>query len=1251
MTKTVTKLILFLPLSMIFIWGCKPAHHENIIELVWHEEEGYRWAELHIDPNGETGFSKIPSSYSGVTINNYLPEELMDANRVLMNGSGVAAGDINGNGLVDLYFARIDGSNKLYENLGGFRFRDVTDEAGVALEEHRSTGVVFADVNGNGHLDLLVTAVKGENVLYLNDGEGNFTKQEESGLGEAKGSMTMALADVNGNNFPDLYVVNYREINVIDVFPVQDLTWENTIRNDELIPPYDDYFTIIDRGEGFPPERHEIARKDELYLNNGDGTFTLADEMETFRDENGNPLGLFPDWGLAAKFHDLNGNGLQDLYVNNDFWTPDRIWINQGDGTFRALDSLAIRNTSYYSMTVDFADISKNGYPDIFTVEMLDDVHSNRLMKRLPIEPMPLLPGEYCHRPRYNRNSLFLNRGDNTYAEISYYSGLHASEWSWATRFIDLNLNGHEDVIVVNGFAYDFQNLDSQRQLLDELIRTGGEARGYIEDFTPLRQQNRIYRNNGDLTFTDVSTELGFTDLDISLGLALADLNGNGVLDVIVSRMNDEASIYKNNTGGARIAVRLKGEAPNTQAIGAKIELLGGPVQVQSKQVISGGDYLSGSDTKIVFAADADHEDHELLITWPDGSQNRLQGLPPNRVYEIDQSAIKGLPGFIVQTPASESAEKVSISENLADLNTTMFEDISDRLNHLHHEDPYNDFSIQPLLPWKLSQQGPGIALVDLTGDGTDEWIIGSGKGGATTAFSFNGNSEQVSTLQNLLNLPADGDHTGMVAWTSDNTTHLVVGNANYEIGSIRAPSAFHIQVENGVVARVDSLPGTMSTTGPIAAADYTGNGQVDLFVGGRFVPGQYPADASSRLFVYDGERFVLDEENSEVLRDVGLVTSAVFVDYNRSGEQDLIVTTEWGTVKLFENNGGRFTERTEELGLDEYKGLWQGVAVGDFNNNGYPDLAVTNWGENNSYQHYSKENPMHIYYGDFNRNRRMDVIVSYFDENVGGYVPKNKWTQYEAIDDLLWHVQSHEQFANYTVSDMLNTDESTVPHKQINTLSHMVFLNNEGGGFEGIALPPKAQFSAGFYIGVADLDNNGIEDLFLTQNFFAVANPQSTPRLDAGRGLWLKGNGDGTFNPVPGHQSGVMVYGEQRGSALGDLNNNGKTDLIVSQNAAKTKLFLNRTEKRGIRVGLEGPASNLTGIGAAIRLLYENGRTGPYRYITAGGGYWSQNSTTQVLGYSEDPNGIEVRWADGNIQIEEFDTQILNYTIKYAKD
>lgn len=1210
--------------------GCSPEK----IELDWVEEDGYRWAELKKYEKASPGFEKISSSITGITIENTLTEDQINENRVLLNGSGVAAGDIDGDGLTDLYFTNLNGKNRLYKNLGGFQFEDITDQAGVAHDGYLSTGTLFADVNGNGYLDLFISSIDNDNSLYLNDGNGNFQLQEESGLGPSKGSMSMALADINGNGYPDLYVVNYKKKSVRDLYSFRELSRENIVLRDRIVPPFDEDFVLI-RNDNQLSEPKEIAEADELYLNNGDGSFTKATDLRNiFLDQNGNPFGLQPDWGLTARFQDLTGNGLPDLYVSNDFWTPDRIWINQGNSTFRAMDTLAIRNSSYSSMAVDFSDINRNGYSDIFVVEMLSNEHSKKLVQMEQNSPYSLKMGEYRNRPLYNRNSLFLNRGDHTYSEISYFSGLEASGWSWATRFMDVTLDGYEDILVNTGFKLDLQDLDGQMTYVGQSLsdRTSGNASLLL--YPELREKNKAFRNNGDLSFTDIGEEWGFDSEDISHGMAVADLNNDGLLDLAVSRMEDEAMIFRNKSAGSRIAVRLKGETPNTQSIGAKVTLRGGPVESQSKQVYTSGEYLSGSDALTVFAADPSHSNHQLLITWPDGTESQINGLHSDRIYEFYEADLSRVPAANRQNTNVKNAEP-------------LFEDVSNPLAHRHHEDPYDDYTVQPLLPNKLSQLGPGIAWFDVTSDGRDELIVGSGRGGEASVFRVEDNRSFSKMDFVELTDRVSGDQAGLAGWTANGRNHLVVGMANYEQGTPRVPSAVHYQIENGNMIAVDYLPGTLSTTGPVAAADYSGDGQMDLFIGGRFLPGQYPRDASSRLFQYRNGEWVPDQQNNQIFDAAGLVTDAVFVDIDNDGTQDLILSTEWGAVKIFINDDGLFTERTVEWGLDRLTGMWQGIATGDFTGNGYPDIVVSNRGENSPYQIEDPDKPLKLFFEDFNQNQQLDIIDSYYDEATGGYVPRRKYLDFTPLhENVLLNIGSHREFASSTVAELTHREEESIPFKSVNTLQHMIFINNEGNGFTPVPLPDEAQFSAGFYAGIADMDNDGNEDIFMSQNFFPVYNPQSNPRLDSGRGLWLKGDGTGNFEALPGHVTGIEVYGDQRGAALGDFDLDGRVDLVVSQNAAETRLFRNTTEKRGIRITLtNGPSGNSSGVGSSLRLMYENGDKGPARYIQAGSGYFSQNSFTQVMGTRGNPTSVEVTWFDGTTQtvlIEQDQTEVI---------
>ncbi|REL24669.1 hypothetical protein DYD21_17590 [Rhodohalobacter sp. SW132] len=1233
-SDSVSRLVILLFVPILFcgvMFGCSRSS-----DLEWNDEDGYRWADISPGYFGSTGFQTLSASQTGIQFNNRISREEIDENRHYLNGSGVAAGDINGNGLVDLYFAGLSEPNRLYKNLGGMKFEDITDQAGVAHAEYYSTGAVFADVNGNGYLDLLVTALQGENVLYINDGEGNFTKDENSGLGPSLGSNTMALADFTGNGYPDLYITNYKERSVKDIYTTRELDWQNILNepliNPEdhytLIPPFDEHYELV-RDDGALTGISELGRTDELYLNQGGMFEKMTNSEEIFLDEYGEPFGLQPDWGLTAKFQDITGNGLTDLYVCNDFHTPDRIWLNQGNGTFRAAGWQAIRNLSYSCMGVDFSDINRNGKIDIFTTEMLDPDHERR-MRQAPSEGhIPVKIGDIESRPMYNRNSLFIQREDTTWAETSWMSGAEATGWSWATRFMDVDLDGYEDLIVSTGYLYDILDIDAQYTMMQNRRNMDEHFLEFTDLVEPLDLTNRILRNNGDHTFSDKSVDWGFGEKDVSHGMAFADLNNNGVLDVILNRMNREATILENRTNAPRIAVRLKGKSPNTQAIGAKIELRGGSVH-QQKEIAAGGDYASGSDTQVMFAADADNTQHEIRIRWPDGKHSIIEAVHPNRMYEIYQDSVSMMNDSMVTEPnPTEPAP--------------LFENVSDRMNAEHYEEPFNDFDFNALLPFKLSQQGPGVAWIDLNHNGKDELLMGSGRGGSLSILEH-GESGTFSSMDlEFLKEEAPGDQTAIIGWSENDYTRVLIGSSNYEQGTSRAPSLFHYRIYRDGTAEKDSIPGVLSTTGPLAAADVTGNGFLDFFLGAGFKPGQYPADADSRFVRNEEGIFRFDQVNSQMFAELGLVTGAVFTDYDRSGSQDLLVSTEWGTLRLFKNLNGVFEEVTEQVGLDKWSGMWKGVATGDFTNNGLPDIVAANIGLNSPYQ-MKHNQPLRMYY--YNPGfGSTDIIEAYANEN-GEYLPRTRLYKFQEQQVGLNRMSSHKEFAGATLREILGDRYEHTPYKEVNTLEHMVFINR-GDHFEAYPLPREAQISAGFHVGVADFDNDGNEDVFLSQNNFTV--PPDKSRMDAGRGLVLMGDGNGNFTPLSGSESGIKIYGEQRGAAFSDFNQNGKVDLAVSQNGNELKLYLNRSEKEGYRISLQGPPSNRNGVGSQIRLVYENDLKGPSREVQSGAGYWSQNSYTQVMGAGKNEiKQIEIIWFDGIKEVTDANPGQMNYMISH---
>ncbi len=1166
--------------------GCGRYGIDSGANLKWHRGPGYQWAELKPDKNGKTGFRELKPGDTGITFVNHLTKKDIVKNRLLLNGSGVTAGDIDGDGLADLYFTSLDGTNKLYKNLGGFHFKDITNQAGVALSGYKCSGATFADVDGDGDLDLLVTTYHHGTILFLNDGKGNFTRDRDDGIDTTlQGGTTMSLADIDGDGDLDLYVAHYRGKTIRDSYTPAELSADKIVEKDgksfKVKAPFNKHIMIIHGRKGLT--LREYGLKDALYINRGmkngkwQGFEKVTDLKDRFLSYDGKKMGLEPDWGLTARFEDLNNDGLPDLYVCNDYWTPDRVWINQGNGVFKAMNPLAMRHYSYSAMSMAVGDVNNDGLADFFVSDMLSPSHERRFTEYNTISPFGSKVGEYKNQPQYSRNTLYVNRGDNTFSETAQYSNVFASDWSWASVFMDVNLDGYQDIIVNNGYSYDVRDLDTQLKLnkLNQRRPYNLEAQlqGLLE-FPPLKTRNDIFRNNGNMTFTNVGEKWGFHDKDVSQGLAIADLNNDGTLDVIDNRLNQNAAIYENTTPAPRIAVRLVGEIPNIQAIGTKVSLNGGPA-FQVQQVISGGNYLSGSDTQLMFAAGKKNKDRILTITWPNGNISTIDSVRSNRIYKIYQDSIAVQPG----KPTRIVRQK------------PVFEDVSKKLDFTEHEDTYDDFSRQPLLPIRLSQEEPGMAWIDYNGDGRPDLFETSGKGGKLAVFRNEGHGNfQKMNFKDLRN--ASGDQTAVIGWQTSKGTDIVVGSSNYEQSSDKDPWRVSVSIFKRKINRSWPLACKFASTGPLAAADYNHDGTVDLFVGGRFIPGEYPKSASSGLYKNIHGHFVLDKANSAILDKIGMVTGAVFTDYNRDGWPDLLLSTSWGTLKLYENDHGTFHDVTKKVGLDIYKGWWNGIATGDFNNDGYPDIVATNWGLNSRYK-IVDSHPLRMYYSDLNSDGKLDILEAAYDTAIGDYVPTRPLNEMIAsVPSIAHRLKSYKNYASFSLREIIGPVLDVVPYKEINTLQSMVFMNEHGKSFSAHPLPLQAQLTPAFDASVGDFNNDGNEDIFLSQNFFDV--PKGESRQDDGRGLWLEGDGQGNFKAVPGQISGIKIYGEQRGATLGDFNADGRVDLAVSQNGGPTKLYLNQTPKKGLRIRLIGPGPNKDAVGSAIRLVYKNGKKGP---------------------------------------------------------
>src|SRR5438445_3782680 len=781
------------------------------VDSEWQTASGYRWKDLPAHAKGKAGFTLLPPETTGILFTNYLSDASAARNRVLQNGSGVALGDVDGDGWCDIYFCRLEGPNVLYRNLGDGKFEDITEAAGVACDGQFSSGAVFADIDGDGDLDLLVNCIGGGTRAFLNDGHGHFTEMQDTRLARKFGSTSMALADIDGDGDLDLYVTNYRTDTHQDIpgFKIEAKMADGKV----VITPADRFIALTPQGGAV--EVIEKGERDFLYLNDGKGRFApVSWTAGSFLDEDGKPLTAPPsDWGLSVMFRDINGDGLPDIYVCNDFfYWPDRVWINDNGQRFRAIPRLAVRNQSMSSMAVDFADIDRDGYDDFFVAEMLNRDHQARQRHRENLIHkawnLPLTDPDF--RPEVTRNTLQWNRGDGTYAEIAQLSGLACSDWTWSAIFLDVDLDGYEDLLLTTGHHYDVQDTDTLREI--SKLREPDTLENRIKNlrrFPRLDAEKLAFRNQHDLSFAEMSAPWGFNTIGVSHGMALADLDNDGDLDVVVNNMNQVAGIYRNETAAPRVAVRLRGRPPNTQGIGAKIRLYAGAVPVQSQEMICGGRYLSCCDTLRVFAGGGLTNEMRIEGRWPGGKRSVVNGVRANRIYEIDEAGA---------TPYQEPLKPET---------RPFFRDVSERMVHRHHDEPFDDFARQRLLPRRLSQLGPGVAWCDVNADGWEDLIVGSGRGGRLGIFLNDGKGGFKPADAPEFAQPVADDQAGIVAWIKDSRTVLLVGSANYEGGLAVGPCVRQFDLGRKIID--DGLPGQMSSTGPLALGDFNGDGHLCL--------------------------------------------------------------------------------------------------------------------------------------------------------------------------------------------------------------------------------------------------------------------------------------------------------------------------------------------------------------------------------------------------------------------------------------
>lgn len=1163
------------------------------------------------------GFRMHRGETAGLLTTNRVPADRYLTNQIYLNGSGLALADWNGDGRTDLFVAGMAGNSRLYRGVAKLRFMEATAAPMPALPGGLDvTGSLAADLNGDGKPDLVVNTVNQGTWIFTNSTNG-VLKPAGQPLNLDRAGMSVSAADADSDGDLDLYLANYRAVTLRD-----EPNGKFGIKQDggrQRIVTYNGRSTtepdLAGRFYLTPTGPKENGQPDVLLLNDGRAGFTPVPWTEgAFFDEDGKALASAPhDWGLSVLFRDLNGDGRPDLYVCNDFESPDRFWLNDtspgGPVRFRAVSTLALRNTPAFSMGVDAADVNHDGHDDVLVLDMLSRDHRERNYQVDALPTSSHQAGVWRDRPQFSHNALFLGRADGSFAEVGRLAGLSASEWAWTPVFLDVDLDGWEDLLVSNGHEMDMMDADTSMRAEQAKSKKTLSNRELLElrrMFRRFAPPKAAFRNLGNLAFADVSRDWGFATEAVTQGLALADLDGDGDLDVVANNLNDTPTIYENLATEPRLLVRLRGARGNTAGIGARIVVRGGPVPEQAQVVMAGGRYLSSDDPARCFAAGTAHE-LSVEVRWPSGTVSRVEHVRPNQTLVVEETSA-------VTTPANPAAAAAA-----------RFDDVSERLPHMHSESAFDDLGRQPLLTRHLSEAGPGVTWADLNGDDWDDLVIGSGAGGRLAVFHSDGTGQFRRATNAPLNRTTARDQ-GTVLFQSG---ALLTALSNYEDGLTNGGAIRLVDLARNVSGEV--LAGQAGHYGAMAAADVDGDGELELFLGGRAGAGRYPDASPSLLVKVVAGRFTVIQR----FEQWGGVNGAVFSDLDGDGKPELAVAADWSPVRLFRAEGSQFTELTGPLGLAETSGWWNSIAAADFDEDGRMDLIAGNWGWNGfpvpraplDGREPAATNRRRLRWGDLDGNGVTDLIESHFDAS-GRELPYRKFdAAANAVPLLRERFATRADYGAATLSEIYGEALAKLPVREAAWFGTTVFLNR-GGRFEARPLPVEAQFAPTFGLAVADFDGDGHDDVFLAQNFYAVSPDEA--RQDASRGLLLRGDGRGNLAAVTG--SGAPVYGDGRGAAVADFDGDGRSDLAVGQNGSQTKLFRNRSAKPGLRVRLTGTAGNPDGIGAQLR-LFVGERAGPLRELHRGGGYWSADSPTAVLTHAGVPTALEVKWPGGAVK------------------
>ena len=1203
---------------------------------------------------GQPKFERLDSTHTGIDfVSSWQPRTraLKVQFDNALAGGGVCIGDIDSDGLPDIFLTRPCGSSRLYRNRGGFRFEDVTDQAGIGQFD-LAGGSSFADVDDDGDLDLYVCRLASANLLFLNRGDGTFVERAEAaGIDYGGASVMMYFADYDRDGDLDGFLVTNRDGSRNNFESAKFMKLNNRF---SVVPEHREVSDVLVRLDG-KSQVIVAGQFDHLYQNNGNGTFTDVTKEALGRAARGNYL------GLSARWWDYNRDGWPDLYIANDFYGPDLLLRNNADGTFSDVAGELLPHTPWYSMGTDAADINNDGLLDLMGTDMAGTSHYRAKVGMGDMEEDGWFL-EYGEPRQYMRNAVYLNTGVGRFMEVAQLAGLASTDWTWSVKFADLDNDGRVDLYVTNGMTRDWFNSDlQQRRDSEDALRsesTGEKMRqvrlnmrdvaedyDFWDDKPPLREANLAFRNRGDVRFEDVGESWGLDHVGVSFGAALGDLDRDGDLDLVVHNFEEQASVYRNRSRqGRRVLIRLVGTISNRWGVGATVAIETRASR-QFREVSLGSGFMAADEPLVHFGLGEEAQIDRLDVSWPSGHEQSFDDLTADRFYTITEP----------------SGEAPSLSAPMAP--STMFT-ASDAFGSVRHkEHPYSDFQRQPLLPNKLSQLGPGLAWGDVDGDGDEDCYIGAAAGATGKLYLNQGNGtfkwgelEPFITdraAEDMAPLFFDADRDG------DMDLYVVSGGVECEQEDEVLRDRLYLNDGGGNFTKAPqtALPGLRYSGSIAAASDFDRDGDLDLFVGGRVIPGQYPLAPRSALLRNDwsaNRKFTdVTDRTSPGLRDGGMVTSAVWSDVDADGDQDLLVTHEWGPVKVYSNERGKLVDRSEASGLADHVGWFNGIAARDIDNDGDMDYVVTNFGLNSKY-HASDEHPALLYYGDFDGTGKMYLVEAEIEDE-HTFPVRGRSCSSNAMPFVAEKFTTFHNFALSSLEEIYTKRCLSQAHQfRANTLESAVLVNDGTGRFDFQPLPRLAQVSPGFGVVLTEVDGDGHADLYLAQNFFG---PQrETGRLSNGVSLLLRGNGQEVvggatgFDPVWPNRSGLVVPGDAKGLTAADVNNDGWVDFVVAVNDGELMVFENRgaSDHRMLNVRLAGPPGNLTGVGARVTLTLNDG-TRQTAQVDAGSSYLSQSSSTLFFGLGRDRNAttIEVRWPNGTTTKTSPGTEERQITVK----